>query len=194
LKYYYSELLKLEPPEDSVERRQEAARLRAWAPGHFFLHASLLLDALILALTCILDTPGWDQKAGDSKKSTLMHFVQKLPSDRKTEAESLLKEVRSSASYAELQKARDRIIAHSDREMLLDYVGQPARQAFPNLTLDHLGDLLRRVCGIAFLAIDPSMDLTIPDFVGVQELLEVLPRLSGGAVEVRTPDPPRGLS
>jgi hypothetical protein len=75
--------------------RQEKLRLRLLVHHHSFLHLHLLWDALILGLACILETPGWDQRASVSKKITLKHFVQKLKGNQKVKAESLFKEVMS---------------------------------------------------------------------------------------------------
>jgi len=129
-----------------------------------------------LGLACILETPGWDQRASSSRKITLKHFIQKLEGAQKSEAEDLFKEVTLLPSYSELWHARDNIIFHSGRETLMGYSELAPEEAFPNLTLDELAKLLQRVHEIARVALVPQMDFSIPGFEGVDELFRVLRR------------------
>jgi hypothetical protein len=175
LNFFHSELCILDGLELSPEKHQEIMSLRRMAYVHFALHRSLLFDAFILGLASVLGTPGWNQKTKGSRTLTLQHFIQQLSNaQQKHHAMTLLDEARSWPSCAELWTARDKIIAHADLEFLRSYVGQPAHQAFPNLHLNDLGLLLRRAREIAFVAIDPLLDLSILDYVGVEELFRVL--------------------
>jgi hypothetical protein len=174
LSKYYSELLKLA----RLEQNAEIKHLWHLANNHTFLHTQLLFDALILGLCNVLDTAGRNQKTRDSEKITLEHFVRKLPSPQKEAAERLLKKVKSSPAYADLQKARNNFIAHSNLGTLKGYT--TPEEVFRNLTLDDLGKLLGRVHEIAQVAIDPAMDFSIPGFEGVDKLLRVLQRALEG--------------
>jgi len=176
LTLYLSELSKLEQPGMPIDRVQEVRRLRSFVPHHTQLHASLLQDALISGLYALFETAGWDQKAGDSQKITLEHFIRKLPTDfaPRAAAEKLLKEVRLSSSYAQLCRARGDIISHSNRKTLLAFVDQPTDTMFPDLGIDNLGLLLRKAQQIASAVVDPSADFAIPDFRGVDELFEIV--------------------
>ena len=168
LTVYYSELLQWAPAEPNADATLLWRRIN----HHAALHTDLLFNALILGLSGILDTPGWDQKSGNSEKITLEHFVKKLSDPARAEAKALLKEARSYPAYADLNKARNNLIAHWNRKMLTGYT--TPQEIFPHLTLEHFGELLRRVQEIAKMAIDPSMDFSIPGFEGVDKLLRVL--------------------
>lgn len=177
LTLYYSELSKLEQPGMPIDRVQEVRRLRSFALHHTNLHANLLYDALILGLYSLFEKAGWDQKAGDSQKITLEHFARMLPTDSapRAAAEALLKEVRASASYAQLCRARGDIIGHSNRTTLLVFVNQSKDTMFPDLGIDDLGLLLRKAQQIAVgVMIDPHADFSIPEFRGVDELFEMV--------------------
>lgn len=176
LTLYYSELSKLEQPGMPIDKVQEVRRLRSFVLHHTHLHASLLQDALILGLYSLFEKAGWDQKAGDSQKITLEHFTRMLPTDSapRVAAEALLKEVRASASYAQLCRARGNIIGHSNRTTLLAFVDQPTDTMFPDLGIGDLGLLLRNAQQIAFGVIDPRADFSIPEFRGVDELFEIV--------------------
>lgn len=176
LTLYFSELSKLEQPGMPLDEVQEVRRLRSFVLHHTHLHASLLQDALISGLYSLFEKPGRDQKTGDSQKITLEHFIHALPMDfaPRAAAEALLKEVRSSSSYAQLCRARGDIIGHSNRTTLLAFVDQPTDTMFPDLGIDDLGLLLRKAQEIAFGTIGPRADFSIPEFRGVDELFEIV--------------------
>jgi hypothetical protein len=175
LNTYYSELLKLAP----LEPDEEIIRLWKRVNNHVALHTQLLFDALILGLCSILDTAGWDQKAQERKKIRLDHFIRKLPksSSQRAQAEEILKTTKSLPAYADLQKACNNFIAHPKGTLLTSYT--TPEEVFPNLTLSDFGELLERVYKIALMAIDASLELSVPGFEGVEGLVRVVRRAFG---------------
>ena len=175
LTVYLSELSKLEQLGMPVEKVQEARHLRSFVLHHTHLHVSLH-DALISGLYSLFEKAGRDQKTGDSEKITLEHFIRALPTGfaPRVTAEALLKEVRSSSSYAQLCRARGDVIGHSNRRTLLDFVDQPTDTMFPDIGVESLGLLLRKAQQIASMVIDPNADFSIPGFRGVDDLFDVV--------------------
>jgi hypothetical protein len=84
-----------------------------------------------------------------------------------------LSEVRASPNYQKLCRVRGEILGHSNRKTLLAYLDQRDTM-FQNVSVDHLGALLRKAREIALTVIDPYADFSMPGFHGVDELFELI--------------------
>ena len=176
LNVYCLELRLLEQPEMPAERHQRTIALRGNAPQFFWLVSSLLKDALILGLDTILDR----DKGG--KQLTLEHAVKAVEDgNTKADCENKLSDIRKSACNREIAKARDNLISHTNRAMVVRRDQMSLKADFPHLTIPHLEETLRQVTKLAEIALSRSNgDFWHHDWEGVSKLFEELqPKVAG---------------
>jgi len=154
--------------------------LRSEAPHFFWLVSSLLKDALILGVFNLLDRP--KTKTGPKAQITIERFVSNLTDpDIKKKCTEKLKQIKGSACYCEVKIARNNLIAHPNRQILLRRDEISPTRDFPNLTISDLGDLLRQVTDLAGLALGklPS-EFWFHNWEGVSQLFDRLRTCKAG--------------
>jgi hypothetical protein len=169
---YVGELQALEQWNMPSEWRERALRIRnASAPMFFKLVTGLLLDALLQGLANILDRPATLGKAN----LTLEYAIQSHP-DPSIQAfcQEKLSAIRGSATYADIKKARNRILSHSDYATIINYDTMTPKD-FPNLRLENLRSLVRDIMEmISRMTGQSASDLISKDWQGVSVLFDRL--------------------
>jgi hypothetical protein len=169
---YVGELQELEQWNMPIEWRERALRIRSEsAPMFFKLVAGLILDALIQGLANILD----GRKTSGKDNLTLEYVIENYPDPSiRASCREKLSEIRSGATYADIKKARNRILSHSDYTTMIRYDTMTPKD-FPNLRLESLRSLVREIIEmISKMTRQSAVDLLPKEWQGVSVLFNLL--------------------
>jgi hypothetical protein len=178
LDVFASELQELEQWKMPSEWRERALKIRnESAPMFFNLVAALLQDALIQGLANILDRP-----STLGRDNLTLEFVIQSHPDPAIQAAcmAMLTNIRNGSTYADIKRARNKVLSHSDYETTLNY-NTLTSSSFPGLKLVNLQSLVGDIVGVmAKLAGEPIyISESIPqNWQGVSVLFKILERTS----------------
>jgi hypothetical protein len=164
---YVNEWQQLEQLDMPSEWRERALRIRReTAPLFFALVASLLRDAVIQVLANILDKPTTGGKPNLTLES-------EIASQSRPDLVQRLEAIRTSATYADIKSARNKLLSHSDFDAVVNF----DTLALPNLTLRNLAALVEEVTNIvAELSGEPASNFMHPSWEGAELLFDLLDR------------------
>jgi hypothetical protein len=141
------------------------------------LVAALLQDALIQGLANILD-----RSSTFGKNNLTLEFVIQHHADSAVQIDcmEMLTTIRSGQTYADIKRARNSILSHSDHTTILHYDTLTPKD-FPGLRLENLRSLVRNVMEImARLTGKSGRDFVPQDWKGVDVLFKFLEQKQSG--------------
>lgn len=172
LRVYCVELHALEQPGMPAEEHQRVMTLRQEAPQFFWLVSILLKDALILGLYNLLDTP----ESRSKEQLTIENLARSLTDPGMRECcTKKLKQIREGTCYREVKIARNNLIAHPNRRMLLRYDEMSGEVDFPHMTIPKLEELLEQAAFLVEHVLSKShLVFRFADWEGVSHLFNRL--------------------
>lgn len=177
LDIYASELQHLEQWNMPPESRERALKIRNDSVPMFFnLLVGLLRDALIQGVANFLDKP----YTFGNNNLTVEYIIKHHPDlSIQTACMQQLKGIRDSAVYSDINRARNKILSHSDHATISNY-GAMTPKDFPNLTLKHLQSVIDDIMTIMEkVAGQPKTHFIVHDWQGVESLFKLLEQKKG---------------